>query len=146
MKTVNGFAKVWIVAGLALIIGGGAAGFWFFSKNSKALYTVDGKAVPPEIQKKIEEMQKELQSGSANQVPADVKTIPAPKGPEEAKSFRQAISDMAWGRKRAAAPSDSPSVKALLETPQLPENEQIQMIESRMEYCAKNKGKDPSCP
>lgn len=146
MKKSSGFSKVWIVGGLALIIGGSAGGYWFFSKKSSALYTQDGKAVPPEIQEKIEELQKELQSGSANQVPAGIPAIPAPKGPEEAKSFRQAISDMAWGRKRAAGPNDSPAVKALLETPQLSESEQIQMIESRMAYCSKNKGKDPSCP
>lgn len=64
------------------------------------------------------------------------------------KDFRQAISDLAWGRHRQQGKmenqnSEPPSAPAQPEVAL--DVQQMQMLQGRMEYCMKNGQKDPSC-
>lgn len=64
------------------------------------------------------------------------------------KDFRQAISDLAWGRHRQQPKAKNEKIEsqATGETGEMGLSyEQMQMLQSRMEYCLKNAQKDPSC-
>lgn len=64
------------------------------------------------------------------------------------KDFRQAISDLAWGRHRQQPKAKNENIEneATSGASEIGLSyEQMQMLQSRMEYCMKNGQKDPSC-
>lgn len=97
-------------------------------------YAHDGKEIPEEVRAKIREIQEQHQAA----------VQPAAGHPKN-EDFRSTLSDLAWGRKeRKAAGAGQPPQEA--KTPSVDERSQMEMLKSRVEYCAKNRGKDPSCP
>lgn len=64
----------------------------------------------------------------------------------DAKTFRQTLSDMAWGRGRKEGPAIKPEARVAPAADSPGAQQQAMMtLQSRMAYCAQNWQKDPSC-
>lgn len=105
-------------------------------------YTADGQPIPQELRQKM----KELHEAHKAQIESnpEVKGV-RPAKPMDEKTFRQVLSDLAWGRHRQGAALKAPTPKP----PAVQSEEEMRIhqetMRSRLEYCSKNKDKDPSC-
>ena len=92
--------------------------------------------------------QSEAKSQTAEAKVLQKNILEALQNSKSEKDFRQAISDLAWGRHRQKAQPEKEKTEPQT-TSDMGEMglsyEQMQMLQSRMEYCLKNGQKDPSC-
>jgi hypothetical protein len=149
IRNENGLIESEVTRLIVLVVLIGAALFGWkkwgpsFGGDQIPLYTKDGHRIPEDVRTKMQELRPshKAQTGTASIEPLKAEEL----SKMDERTFKQRLSDMAWGRRRkgeglrAAAP-ERPAV-------QTAEEMRIHQdtLRSRMEYCSKNKDKDPTC-